>query len=611
MRIELLSPARNLTQGISAINHGADAVYIGAPAFGARQAATNTVADIEKLARYAHLYGARVYVTLNTILFDNELEAAVRLIYELYDIGIDALIIQDMGLLECSLPPIALHASTQTHNYSIEKVRFLEQVGFKRVILARETSIDKMQAIKQQTLVELEAFVHGALCVSFSGQCYMSQYLTGRSGNRGCCTQPCRSRYNLVNADGKELQHDKHLLSLRDLNASQHIADMIDAGICSFKIEGRLKDEAYVRNITAYYRQIIDDILEQKRQHKPLSSGKTTFFFTPDPDRTFSRRFTDYFIKSRQPMATFDTQKSMGKLVAKILKVERGAVVADIYDPISVGDGLCAYDNSRGEVYGFLINRVEGNRLFPNNIPPLKEGMELWRNRDVRFERLFNGHTSERKVDIHLCLRETATGFHLKAWDAAGCEAEVEMVYDKELAHNLEKLRESIDTQLRKLGGTAFCAASVSIDKSVKSFIATSAVNQMRRDVINLLIAERERFFKPKPTTRKPGNTDEIQYCCGPVDYRLNVGNAKAESFYRRHGVDDIEYGLEVTQNYDGKALMTTKYCLRYELGQCLKMKNHPNADKNYQKDLFLENNGRRFALKFDCDACEMLIYKS
>ena len=608
MQIELLSPAKNLTQGVAAVNHGADAVYIGAPAFGARQAASNSVEDIEQLVRHAHTYGARVYVTLNTILYDSELEEAVKLIRRLYNVGIDALIIQDMGLLECDLPPIALHASTQTHNYMPEKVRFLEQVGFRRVILARETSLESMRQIRQQTSVELEAFIHGALCVSFSGQCYLSQYLADRSGNRGCCTQPCRSKYDLYNAEGKLLRSNEHLLSLRDFNASQYVESMIDAGICSFKIEGRLKDEAYVCNLTAYYRRMLDGILEQRPEHQPPSSGKTTFFFNPDPERTFSRRYTDYFLNGRQKMASFYTQKSIGKKVAKVLKVERSSIVADIYEPLSAGDGLCSYDSETGGMTGFFVNRVEGKSIFPNAMPSLKPGMELWRNHDVQFEKIFKGKSAERKVDVSLTFSDTPEGFMLHAVDEDGCEAKVMETSAKTVANNPEKVCETICAQLSKLGGTPFNAMRVDLESFEPSFIPVSVINQMRRDVVQQLVKARIKHFRPRPSEKI--DSKEIVYDCGPTDFRLNIVNSKAEQFYRRHGVADIEYGVEQSHDYGCKPLMTTKYCLRYELGQCLKRKCNQQVAPDYKSDLYLENNGRRLRLSFDCNSCEMEIYK-
>ena len=346
--LELLSPAKNYEQGCEAINHGADAVYIGAPSFGARVAAGNSVEEIESLARYAHLYHAKVFATVNTLLFDDEVEEAVKLLHQLYNAGVDAAIIQDLGLLECDLPPIELHASTQTHNASLERIQFMEQVGFSRVILARETSLEQMKQIRSNTHIDLEAFVQGALCVCYSGQCYLSQYISGRSGNRGCCGQPCRSAYDLYNGQGRMLLKDSHLLSLKDFSAAQQLQSMIDAGITSFKIEGRLKDMGYVKNVTAYYRQLLDSIMEGRPDLHPSSSGKCRFFFVPDLEKTFNRGFTDYFLRQRQTMASFATQKSLGKRLGKVKSVGNGSITLNTREPLTSGDGLCFF-NSQGQ----------------------------------------------------------------------------------------------------------------------------------------------------------------------------------------------------------------------------------------------------------------------
>lgn len=365
MRLELLAPAKNLEYGREAVNHGADALYVGAPSFGARAAATNTISDLSELVRYSHMYGAKVFATVNTLLYDDEIDAAVEMIRGLYDIGIDALIIQDLGLLECDLPPIELHASTQCHNASVERIKFMEQVGFGRVILARETSLEQMRQIRQATTVELEAFIHGALCVCYSGQCYMSQYLNDRSGNRGCCSQPCRSSYDLLDGEGRLLVGDRHLLSLRDFNASQHIRSMIDAGVSSFKIEGRLKDLSYVKNVTAYYRQLLDGVMDG---HVRASSGVSSFYFVPDVERTFNRGYTDYFLVDRKPMASFETQKSRGKYIGKVVAVGKNSLTIDGVEDFANGDGLCFVD-AEGRLQGFLVNDVHGREVVPNRMP--------------------------------------------------------------------------------------------------------------------------------------------------------------------------------------------------------------------------------------------------
>ena len=482
MKLELLSPAKNLDFGREAINHGADALYIGAPAYGARAAATNTLEDIEALVNYAHLYGSKVFVTVNTLLFDNEIDPAVKLIHQLYNIGVDALLIQDLGLLECDLPPIELHASTQCHNASVERIKFLESVGFKRVVLARETSLEQMREIRQATHLDLEAFVHGALCVSYSGQCYMSQYLNNRSGNRGCCSQPCRSTYDLYNGDGRLLIKEKHLLSLRDFNASQQLENMISAGITSFKIEGRLKDLSYVKNITAYYRQLLDNILNSSfithhsslithhsslitphsslpthhsslitphsslpTHHSSLitphsslithHSSLITYHFTPDPDRTFNRGYTDYFLRGRQPMANFATPKSLGKYIGKVTDIRRNSLTISGTEPFANGDGLCYYD-ADGRLQGFLVNGVQGRTVIPNQMPDIKVGTALWRNQDQQFEKLLQGKSAERKIGVEMLFRATPDGFALQLTDEEGLSVTHSVAAEHQEARN-------------------------------------------------------------------------------------------------------------------------------------------------------------------------------
>ena len=586
------------------MNHGADALYIGAPAFGARQAATNSLEDIEALVRYAHLYGTKVFATVNTIIFDGELESAVEMIRQLYEIGADALIIQDMGLLECGLPPIELHASTQCHNATVERVKFLETVGFKRVILARETSLEQMRLLRESTNVDLEAFVHGALCVSYSGQCYMSQYLNGRSGNRGCCSQPCRSTYDLGTADGRMLVREKHLLSLRDFNASQMLDSMIDAGITSFKIEGRLKDLGYVKNITAYYRQLLDSMMEG---HCKASSGRCTFYFTPDPERTFNRGYTDYFLRQRQPMASMDTQKSLGKAVGTVEKIGRNSLTISGNIPFTAGDGLCYFD-ADNRLQGFLVNQVNGRTVTPNAMPEVKVGTRLWRNHDQSFEKKLQGRSAERRIGVKISFGVPQSQFVVSALDEDGVGSEYRMDAVFEEAKNREKASEQIVAQLSKLGDTPFYAIEVTDTTGGQWFLPAAALNQMRREVVASLIEKRINIFHPQDTM----HTDkEVQLSAQRLDYRANVVNGKAEEFYKRHGISSIERGVEQTNDYSGKALMTTKYCLRYELGCCLKKKNSgkPQVEIKPGDTLVLHNNGRRFRLEFDCAECLMRIY--
>ena len=604
MKPELLAPARDAVYGREAINHGADAVYIGAPAYGARAAATNSIADIEQLTRYAHLYRARVFVTLNTALFDHELEQTVQMAHELYNVGVDALIIQDMGLLECSLPPIELHASTQCHNNSVEKVKFMESAGFARVILARETSLEQMQAIRSATQVELEAFVHGALCVSYSGQCYLSQYLTGRSGNRGACAQPCRSTYDLLDAKGRTLVQKSHLLSLKDFNASRHLKAMAEAGICSFKIEGRLKDLSYVKNITAYYRQLLDNMLSGSS--KP-SSGKCNFTFAPDPDRTFNRGYTDYFLVDRQPMASFATQKSLGKRIGTVTAISRNSITLSGNEPLTAGDGLCFLD-ADGALQGFSVNAVTGRTVVPNRMPPIQVGTQVWRNNDQQFERQLKGSTATRTIGVEMEFGTTPSGFSLKIIDEDG----VEIMHAVDSMHiECEKPQQNSDTiqrQLSKLGGTPF-VSTLSTDTTHGAYLLpASTLNRLRREAVALLSEERIRQFRPRPVSRTDGL---LPYPHPEVDYSANVLNAKSEQFYLRHKCHVLERGLEQTGDYEGKPLMTTRYCLRYELGCCRlgKSKGHPSVDLKPDEPLFLHNNGRRFRLEFDCRNCQMLLY--
>ena len=605
MKLELLSPAKNREFGCEAVNHGADALYIGAPAFGARAAATNTIADIDALVRYAHLYGAKVFATVNTILFDDELGDAVAMIRQLYNAGVDALIIQDLGLLECDLPPVELHASTQCHNASVERIQFMQSAGFRRVILARETSLEQMREIRQATTVDLEAFVHGALCVSYSGQCYMSQYLNGRSGNRGRCSQPCRSSYDLCDADGRLLLRDRHLLSLRDFNASQRLADMVAAGITSFKIEGRLKDISYVKNITAFYRQQLDALMDEG--HRRASSGRSTFFFTPDPDRTFNRGYTDYFLRNRQPMANFATQKSLGKRMGEVTSVGCNSFTVSGSEPFANGDGLCYFD-AEGRLQGFLVNRVEGRTLTPNLMPDLQVGTPLWRNQDQQFEKTLQGRTAERRIEMTMHFSGTAEGFVLRLTDEDGLEVSHSVAAEHQEARNSNGADNPIVKQLGKLGNTPFVATAIVDDTEGRYFLPAGLLNQLRREAVEKLIDLRISHFHPLDSVRRDAGED---YPASTLDYRANVVNAKAEAFYRRHGVQQVERGLEATAAYDGCALMTTKYCLRYELGCCLqgKSKGKPQVAIRPADTLFLRNQGRLFRLEFDCRQCLMRIF--
>src|ERR1035437_6409202 len=442
--IELLSPAKNLECGLAAINHGADAVYIGASQFRARAAAGNSVEDIATLVKHAHQYRVKVLVAVNTILTDDQLHEAENLIWEVYNAGADALIIQDMGILKLNLPPITLHASTQTDNRTVEKVKFLQDVGFSRVVLARELSLKQITDISSQTEVELEAFVHGALCVSYSGQCYMSQANCGRSANRGQCAQYCRLPYHLLDADDTMLMKNKHFLSLKDLDLSDSLGELMEAGVTSFKIEGRLKDVDYVKNITAYYRKKLDAVLEGNTRFQKASAGRTTFFFEPNPEKSFRRGATDYFLHERKDdIVQLDTPKSMGEAIGKVKEIWEYYFTMSSAEKLNNGDGLC-FINQHGDLTGFRVNKVDGRRVYPADMPRLAEGIWLYRNQDHEFEKILQHKTSERKVGLEIVFREIANGFYIQLTDEDGTSILFQAVCDKQPAQKPEAVNDNI-----------------------------------------------------------------------------------------------------------------------------------------------------------------------
>lgn len=609
-KIELLLPAKDLSGGKTAVNHGADAVYTGAPAFGARQAAGNSLQDIEALVRYAHLYGSKVHVTVNTLLYDNELEAARKLIWELYNMGVDAILIQDLGLLKLDLPPIALHASTQCHNHSLERIRFLEKLGFTRAVLARETDLEIVQQIHGQTNIELEAFVHGALCVCYSGQCYISRMMTGRSGNRGECAQICRTRFDLQDANGKTLIHNKHLLSLKDMCRVDYLEEMMKAGIVSFKVEGRLKNESYVKNVTAFYRQRLDAILDGHSESRRVGSGTTRFFFQPDVLKTFNRAFTPYFIDGqRETMASFDTPKAMGELIGTLQQtngkyfyeaMSNGQrLTAKSQQPIANGDGLC-FINEQGELEGFLVNKVENNRIFPQKELSHFTKVALYRNIDKNFEKILSGKTAERKIAVDILFEEITSGVRLTLTDEDGCRVVVEDSVALEPAQQPEKMAETLRTALSKLGGTPFAARNITIPKCI-AFLRAGYINELKSTAVEKLTAARIAHFRPQDTPLRYIPEQLFQ----KADYLRNITNEAHRSVYEDFGATEIEYGLDKTEDYAGKALMTCKYCLRYELGWCRKSL---DASKMPKDPLYLVSGKRRFRLEFDCGKCEMKV---
>lgn len=596
--IELLAPARDFNTGKAAIDCGADAVYIGAEKFGAREAAGNSLRDIDRLCQYAHQYWAKVYVTFNTLLYDHEFPQVLQLINGVHLAGADGVIIQDFGLLECELPPIPLIASTQMHNNTPEKVAFLEQVGFQRVILARELSLSQIQQIRTRTTIELEFFIHGALCVSYSGQCYLSYALGGRSGNRGQCAQPCRHRYHLEDAHGRTLANSGHLLSLRDLNLSDHLADLIETGIRSFKIEGRLKDQAYVRNIVGYYRQKLDSLLPQYGYRKS-SSGQVRLSFTPDPNKTFNRGYTSYFLKNRAAeLAAPATPKHLGEPVGKISQLGQDFFSLDAPTMLAPGDGIC-YFNQDMILVGTQVNRTEGKRIFPDKCPGLKVGTVVYRNRHHEFLKKLLKNESVRKIDVALKLQGTDQGFILWAQDEDQNTASFELEFPKRSADKPEAALINIERQLTRMGGTNFQCNTVQIDLETPYFLPLSILNQLRRGVLRELTRLR---LANRPVANTCYRANTCPYPASRLDYSGNVLNQKARIFYQRHGVNQIELAAESGRSMNGARVMTTRFCLKNQLGHC---------ENRYSDEpwFLVDEEGRRFELRFRCDACEMEIY--
>lgn len=604
-RLELLAPAKNLAYGIEAINHGADAVYIGGPAFGARSAAGNSLGDIEALARHAHRFGAQVFVAFNTLLHDHELEQARRLTHQIYEAGADALIVQDMGLLALDLPPIALHASTQTDNRTPEKVKFLQDVGFSQVVLARELSLEQIRAIGAQTSVQLEFFIHGALCVSYSGQCNISYARTGRSANRGECAQLCRLPCSLQKPDGEVLVESGHLLSLKDMDQSANLEALIEAGIRSFKIEGRLKGLDYVKNVTAWYRQKLDAILERRSDLVAASAGRCTYGFTPDPKKSFNRGSTDYFLHGRQPgIDSPRSPKYLGEPLGRVSRIGRDGFEID-GKPVTLnnGDGL-GFFKPNDELVGMRLNKVEGKQLLLSEpVPGLKIGTEIYRNHDQAFSKLLEKSSSERRIRVDMRLSECDEGLRIALCDEQGVEASVTLVCDKQIADNPERALQQARDQLAKLGNTAFVAREIELAFTTPLFIAASALNGLRRDGIAALEAARLASYR-RPERRVP--LRDTTYPQHRLSYLGNVLNQAAEDFFREHGVERIAPAFEANQEEGEVMLMITRHCIRYSQNLCPKevpgLKPEP-LELKMGKDIF--------RLRFDCKRCEMQVMGS
>ncbi len=611
--LELLSPAKNKEFGMAAISHGADAVYIGAAQFGARSAAGNPVSEIEELAAYAHLYKAKVYIALNTILFDNELADAGKLIDRLWNAGADALIIQDMGLLEMDLPPIPLFASTQANNQTVARVQFLEASGFERVILARELGIRQIEEIAQSTTVALEAFVHGAICACYSGQCYFSAAIGNRSANRGECGQPCRLPWNLMFQSDQGLEEDRvlekerHLLSLKDMNRSDHLGRLAAAGITSFKIEGRLKDLAYVKNITAFYRQKLDSLMTSGSVYSPASSGRTSFSFVPDPLKTFNRGETDYFLFGRKgKIHSFDTPKSLGEKIGLVDRIDTRYLTLKKSHDIQNGDGLC-YMDQRGSLQGFQVNSTDQGNIYPSGRMNLKKsslfsGALIYRNHDHLFLKKLGGDSAQRRIGLDLSFHETVEGFVLKGRDEDENQVEVRLDMEKIVAQNEPAALATLNKQLGKLGASVFYLGQLTLH-SKPYFIPTRDLNQIRRALLERMTLKRAKAYDraaaiPRPL---PAPYPETQ-----VDFTANVSNEKAIEFYRKRGVKIVESAFELSPHGPGTVVMTLRHCIRQALGAC--PKETKTSSGGWSDPLFIENKKGRFQLVFDCKRCQMKI---
>jgi 23S rRNA 5-hydroxycytidine C2501 synthase len=622
-QLELLSPARTADIGIEAIHHGADAVYIGGPSFGARTSADNSVQDIARLVKEAHRFHSRIFVTVNTILRDDELEPARQLIHQLYDAGVDALIVQDMGLLELDLPPIQLHASTQCDIRTPEKARFLQDAGLTHLVLARELTLPQIAAIRAATDVDrtiIEYFIHGALCVAYSGQCYISHAHTGRSANRGDCSQACRLPYEVKDSQGRIVAHDKHVLSMKDNNQSDNLRALIDAGVRCFKIEGRYKDLAYVKNITAHYRKLFDEILEERPELARASSGTTTFSFTPDPDQNFNREFTDYFTNGRkEDIGAFDTPKNPGRPIGWVTRVAADHVEIETESPETVlhnGDGLCYLDLQK-ELVGLQTNRCEpvagtiGRwKVFPKDpmagFKDLRKGTQVNRNRDMDWVRTLEKKSSDRRIGVWPRLSETATGLQLQLTDEDGHNASATLALEwqapKDAALAEAKLREG----LGRLGDTEFAPIATQLSLPRPWFVPASQLNALRRDAVAAL--QQARLDALPRLQRSPAAEPPTPYPEDTLSYLANVFNQKARDFYARHGVKVIAAAYESHEEEGEVSLMITKHCVRFSLSLCPKQAKGVTGVQGTVRaePMQLINGKEKLTLRFDCKPCEM-----
>ena len=603
-KIELLAPAKDFQTAVSAINAGADAVYIGFLKFGARKQAGNSLEDIKKLVEYANVYRVKVYVTLNTIYKNDEIKDVIKTIRDLYEIGVSGIITQDMGILEYDLPPIKIFASTQCNNNTLEKVKFLEKTGFDRVILPREFSLEEIKNITDNTEIEIETFIHGALCVSYSGQCYLSYAIGGRSANRGECAQPCRKKYSLLSNDGKVIVKDRYLLSLADLNLSNRIEDLINAGVTSFKIEGRLKDENYVKNVVSYYRKKIDAVLEKNNLSKS-SIGISSPEFEPNPEKSFNRGFTEFFIDGkRKNFCTKYYSKSIGEFVGNVTKIGKNYFSTDGKE-LNNGDGIC-FLNEEKELVGVQVQKVENNKIFPKSMNGLKIGVKIYRNSDVNFDKLLSRKDITRKIPLDAKVKILENEITLTLSDEENISVSSSIQETFETAQNPEKSLETIKTQISKTGNTEFYINNIYVENPKNLFVRASILNDLRRITIENLRIKRQEMFVPDKRLKQ---IQIVEYPYKNLDYTSNVYNKSAKDFYEKRGAKVYEFAAESQSNLDGKTLMTTKHCIKYSFGLC---KKYCNNDINYKEPLILTDEfNKKYILEFDCKKCIMTVKSS
>lgn len=594
--VELLAPAKDYASAVVAVDAGADAVYIGGARFGARQAAGNATQEIARVVEYAHRFGVRVHATLNTLLWDDELPDAERQARELIDAGVDALIVQDMALRRMNLP-VELHASTQVSNRTPQGVRFLAEAGFARVILERALSLEEIRAICAATPAEVEVFVHGAICVGYSGRCFLSRALSGRSGNRGACSQPCRLPWDLVDGRGRKIIAGKHLLSVRDLNLSHRLGELVDAGVTSFKIEGRLKDAGYIRNVVAYYRRALDEVLAARPGWSRASVGESIPDFTPDPAKSFTRGESEYFFAGKRPgVASFDTPKAVGERIGRVAKVSGGSFLLDAEADLAPGDGICFI--SPCGVLGSNVNAVEGRRITPNRMEGIVPGAEVYRNYDRRFNLALERSRMRRVIPARAVVTASAGGLSITCVDCEGVESSASRALPLDRAKNPAANAASLRTQAMKSGDTIFAVREVEV-QGAEWFVPASLAAEVRREALDELLRRRmerplsHRILPEDPAARYPSER---------LGAEENVTNRLAAAFYRDHGVREIEPPLERAASLEGCTVMRSAYCIRREIGECLR------EGSTLRGDLYLEHGAERFRLDFDCAACEMAL---